>query len=698
MHVLILTGAVVWTQVCGTSFLGQIPASAPSGHRPVQRLHSGCQPTLYTIPIVFHVIHSGGADSLSLSVIEEQMQRLFEDFRALPQTWGHTPLGADLQISFELATRDPQGNPTTGVVYWRYDQPPLSWASPNFCVNDDWALKNATGWPRDKYLNVWVVPAICGFSGDCNDCQGIAGYAYYPDVWDPVLYGSVVATQFIGGRLTGRGGRTLVHEFGHNLGLAHPFDGGCGTADCENSGDLVCDTPPTAQENFDIKRQNTCSTDTPDRPDNAANFMDYVSDASMTHFTNGQRLRAWAFLDDPSSRDYPLHQSAALATAGVGPYGRVRSYFWAEHRRILPNTPITFYSTFQGAPHQVIWDFSGGQSSNPYDFCPTVQFPTAGTYTITLIAENAAGARDTLTRQAYIQVEDSLWALPYNVDFESDLSTYGLTVENPDGRRTWERWKGWQTLSGGAYGRSTYSLRFPSFAYGFYGELDQLITPALDFRLDSGLVPYLSFTYWYRPLDWGNAGSPPLLYTDTLRIWASPDGGSHWVLLYEKGGLDLCTHPAGAHVIRGGIPYQISLPDTTFWQQDTLRLDSLGGLAGVRLRFEAQTGWGNNLYLDDIVVSAGTPPPDTTQTLSHSSPTVLEGHISGSTLYVTALRPVSVQLEIYNHLGQLMEARALYLDSSKHALPLPSDLPAGLYRVRLTAAGTPLVWLWAHFE
>ncbi|GIV25652.1 MAG: hypothetical protein KatS3mg026_1344 [Bacteroidia bacterium] len=27
------------------------------------------------------------------------------------------------EIEFSLATKDPSGNPTTGVVYWRYDQP-----------------------------------------------------------------------------------------------------------------------------------------------------------------------------------------------------------------------------------------------------------------------------------------------------------------------------------------------------------------------------------------------------------------------------------------------------------------------------------------------------------------------------------------------------------------------------------------------
>jgi hypothetical protein len=275
------------------------------------------------------------------------MQRLFEDFLALPQTIGYTPWGANTAISFELATKDPQGNATTGIIYWRYDQPPLSWSRPGLCITDEYAMKQSTGWPRDRYLNVWVVPAICGFSGDCNDCSGIAGYAYYPDIGDPILYGSVVGAAFIGGRLTGRGGRTLVHELGHNLALAHTFDGGCGNTDCLNSGDLVCDTPPTGQENFGLRRQNTCTTDTPDRPDNPTNYMDYVDDASMTHFTPGQVERAQAFIEDPLSRLYPLADVSNHPLTGVGPYGPVRVYFWSPARRVLTNTPVRFYSQAQ---------------------------------------------------------------------------------------------------------------------------------------------------------------------------------------------------------------------------------------------------------------------------------------------------------------------------------------------------------------
>ncbi len=655
-----------------------------------------CAGPRYTIPLVFHVIHSGGTDSLPASVIADQMQRVFEDFMTLPQTLGHTPWGANMEISFELATKDPQGLPTTGIVYWRYDQPPLNWSRPALCIEDDHAMKLATGWPRDRYLNVWVVPAICGFSGDCNDCQGIAGYAYYPDVWDPVLFGSVVGAAFIGGRLSGRGGRTLVHELGHNLGLAHPFDGGCGNSDCLQSGDLVCDTPPTAQENFSLRRQNTCTNDQPDRPDNPANYMDYVDDASMTHFTPGQVERARSFIEDPFTVLYPLPDVSTQALTGIGPYGPVNVYFWAPSRRVLVGTPVKFYSRAQGAPHLYTWDFGGGYSLTPTDPCPVAVFATPGQYTITLTAENASGYKDTLIRTNYIIVEDSIWPLPYRVDFEGNFPPPGLTIENPDGRRTWERWAGWGGRPGGAFGASAQSARFPAFVYGFYGEKDYLITPALDFRVDSGQSIQLSFTRWYVPLDWGSSASAPLLYTDTLRIWASQDGGGSWELIYEKGGIDLSTHPAGAITVRGSLAASLSLPDSTFWRRDTIDLSRFKGIRGVRLRIEGQTGWGNNLYLDDILVERYTPPPDTIDTLQSltapSNPQI-KAYLQGSTLRVFSSEPQEVTIEVYDMQGRLLERKKRWVGADGVAEPILVDRASTVYgvMVRPERKGPPVI-------
>lgn len=97
-------------------------------------------------------------------------------------------------------------------------------------------------------------------------------------------------------------GRTLTHELGHFFNLAHTFQG-CDGANCNTSGDKVCDTPSTNQPRYDCN-----AADSP--PDQAVsgvpvstcgelqltmNYMDYVQDACMYMFTAGQatRMLAW---------------------------------------------------------------------------------------------------------------------------------------------------------------------------------------------------------------------------------------------------------------------------------------------------------------------------------------------------------------------------------------------------------------------
>lgn len=648
---------------------------------------TSCHPVAsYTIPIVFHVIHSGGADSVSAEEIADQMERLFEDFRRIPGSLGFTPKGVDMDIDFSLATLDPNGQPTTGIVYWRYDAPPLNWSQPGLCITDEEAMKAATAWPQDKYLNIWVVPAICGFFGDCADCSGIAGYAYYPDVGAP-WYGAVVAAQFIGGRLSGRGGRTLVHEVGHNLGLAHPFEGGCGTSDCYTSGDEVCDTPPTAQENFSVRRQNTCSTDTPDLPDDPRNFMDYVDDASMSHFTRGQRERAENFLLSPTSSLWPLYEPMNLMQTGTGPYGRVKVHFWAEARRVLVGTPVRFHAVASGAPSQFWWDFGGGVADDSLSPCPTVTFPAPGSYAVRLIAQNASGARDTLLRAGYITVEDSIWSLPLVQGWETlPFPPAGFSIENLDqaqgGSRTWERW-GSTSIAYGAYGQSNYTLRMPFFAYSRYGERDYILTPALDFRVDSTYRIQLRFAVSYACLDWGGGSSLPALYTDTLRVWASPDGGGRWELLYERGGADLSTYSGGCRQVRGSLSGTTHLPTPNAWRTDTVDLTSYRGLVGVRLRFEGVCGFGNTLYLDDLVIDTVAAPqlPMGVYNASFSA------HAAGEGLQLHLAYPQSLYFVAYTALGQQVWQDTRDFSAGMHTLPLPA-LPAGMYIMAVRSVET----------
>ncbi|NNC82474.1 MAG: zinc metalloprotease, partial [Flavobacteriales bacterium] len=247
--------------------------------------------TVYTIPVVVHIMHTGEAEGVGTNISDAQIQSaidaLNEDFRRMPGTNGFGS-GVDVEMEFCLASRDPQGNPTNGIN--RVDASVVTnYATEGMSIGQgsgasETAVKALSIWDRDDYYNIWIVNEI----EDNDGGAGIQGFAYFPSS-SASKDGAVILYNAFGtvGNLKTYTNlnRTATHEIGHAFFLYHTFQGNsCSETDCSLQGDQVCDTPPTVSST-------SCNTPACSGSQQVENYMDYTGEDCMNMFTQGQKDR-----------------------------------------------------------------------------------------------------------------------------------------------------------------------------------------------------------------------------------------------------------------------------------------------------------------------------------------------------------------------------------------------------------------------
>lgn len=322
-----------------------------------------------TLPIVFHVVHTGSASETNISEeqILSQLDVLNEEFE-------------DSKIQFCMAARDPEGNPTNGIT--RTD---LS-SNNEYLINgisnglgsgaDQFQVKYESGcWNPDEYLNYYVVSEINGNDGG----NGVQGFAYLGPTND--CRDGVVCLYNVTGTVgTLKPGRTLgftgVHEVGHYLSLYHTFSNSndCIETNCETQGDQVCDTPPTLS--------NTQCTN-PSCPDALTeNFMDYTVESCKDSFTVGQAER--------------MHEQLQTVRADL-----------VDNLSCVPvvdydvTAATAFYQEEWCTPYQDIWIDVVNQGTLPLDLVE-VQLYCNGNEYVEYIYDMEAGVESVLFEQVYV--------------------------------------------------------------------------------------------------------------------------------------------------------------------------------------------------------------------------------------------------------------------------------------------------------
>lgn len=517
---------------------------------------------VYIIPVVFHILHENGPENISNAAIEDAMRILNEDFMKWnADTANVAPAFKNIigkaNIEFRLARLDPQGKPHTGID--RIFTTLTNNAGENSKLNP---------WPRNTYMNVWVVKTI--------GSSGVAGYTYTPSGanWQPNRDGIILLYNYFGSIRTGSPtrSRTLTHEVGHWLNLAHPWGGSNNpglSSNC-NTDDDVFDTPNTIGWQSCNLSGTTCGS-----LDNVQNYMEYSYCSNM--FTKGQVTRMRAALNSGVAERNALVSYNNNKKAGV--LDLKSAHFEVSDQIVCAGHYVHFTDKSAYDATAWEWTFEGGYPETSALPHPSIHYQYPGTYKVTLKATGSSGSSAVVSRHHYIRVNSNVGRhIPFIEPFEEPTESVAPAwiVENEDNDPIfWERTNNGR--SGAGY--------FLANRSRYYGQLDALISPAID--ISNIQNPVLQFKIAYTRQQASN--------NDVLRVFFSNDCGKSWSLRYTNMGSNLETAPATtSEFVPSGDSQWRTISINNFISSDFTE--------NFLVKIEVENRGGNHVYIDDFVV------------------------------------------------------------------------------------------------
>ncbi|TXC85305.1 M43 family zinc metalloprotease [Luteibaculum oceani] len=617
------------------------------------------------IPVVFHIFHKFGPENISESQVRNQITVLNNDFLARAPKLENVveqfkPIIGNTEVEFRIATKDPDGNCTNGIIRY-YD--PNTYYSNRSPIQQ---LKRDHGWPSNKYLNVYVVGSIePGANGGV-----IAGYAQFPGQ-NPATDGIVCGHNYIGsiGTSSESNAGTTSHEVGHWFSLFHTW-GNCASAGDASRGcncdDGVADTPVT------IGYPSTCDLGgtSCNSLDNVQNIMDYSSCA--VNFTQGQSNRMRASLQSDNSRKNLYTASNLQATGADYAIETPPTTLCVAEMEFNDNVNYCLgesISFIDRSFHKITartWTFEDGEPATSTAYNPSVTFSTGGLKTVTLTVTNGVDTLST-TREIKINGGGERGGFPFSDDIENvDLNTLDdYEVINDKGNVGW-------TLSNVSLNGGSKSLYIRNYTASSDEGEDILFSNTIDLSGAAGGDAVFFFDLAFARRSATNR--------DKLTVSFTNDCGETW---YSAGSLGFTKIVTAGTMTSEFTP---TSPDQwakkSFVIPDEMKTDNFQ----FRLTFEA--GGGNNIFVDNIGIA---------QTVGIAENGLLDLGVSlypnpatkSTTLEVALANDLDVKVELLNLVGkrikQVFEG-SLTTTSNTVDIDL-SDVSNGAYLVRLTSDG-----------
>jgi len=534
------------------------------------------------IPVVIHVLHNNGPENISDEDAIAGLEKMNLDFANANADRDEVveafqSIVDDMEIEFRLATIDPDGNCTNGIIRHQVSDP--------YFNNNRGAIEAAKTqfhWDVDKYFNIYTLGSI-----GCTDGSCTLGYAYYPNVLDnPNFrnnYGFVAIYNNFIAPSTDRTSGVGTHEMGHALDLPHVWGNSNDAGLPENcaTDDDIADTPnTTGNRSVCNKSAVNCGS-----LDNVQNYMDYSF--CFANFTKGQKARMHAAIDT-----YLSNQTSATNLVETGTDYVSRDELTAlcevnfkvdasNEVVVCPGTEVSFTDESFHNPTSWNWTFEGGTPASSTEQNPQVVYNTAGSYAVSLEISNTSGTL-TRTQSKVVKVTENLGQiLPILESFEpyTSLDDQSLLITtNREGNNGFEI-----TQVAGATGEQ--SIFLENFGEG-NGNLDVLTSNIVDLS-NYNLATDLKFTFKYAFTGIND------IHVDKLDVAYSDDCGITWKTRKTITGTALQTvEPTSSQFIP-------SSPSD--WKEASVTMIGFTINDNFRFRFTfSSSANGNNLYIDDI--------------------------------------------------------------------------------------------------
>ena len=525
---------------------------------------------LYTIPVVFHVIHDNGPENISNEQIFDAMEVLNRDFRLMNSDTaqivaGFVDIAADVDVEFRLAKRDPSGNCHSGI---NRIQSELTYEGTN-------EMKQLINWPRESYMNVYV----------CAEAAGAAGYTNYPSEWGANTDGIVLKHEYVGSMGTSNPyrSRTLTHECGHWLNLPHTWGSSNNPNEADNCqvDDGVEDTPLClgSPVGFCDLERTTCGS-----LDNVQNYMEYSYCSRM--YTLGQRARMRAALNSNVADRNQLWTPNNLNQTGVFEDELLCSAEFAVDRiEVCIGEEIQFTDQSFFGVEAWSWDFGDGTvlagSVDSLHRNPIHQYAEAGEFEVYLTVSNTNGAITSLDPVVITVMDNGMLPGAWQESFEAGIGPWAddqWDVQSLSGYP-------WQIRSTTGYtgARSLYVRNRNNES----GDITRITSST--YNAEDMAAVMIGYKYAYSHRATGETD-------DRLKLQVSRDCGETWnTRQFHRGLIDLATAPD-----HGGNFYP-SGPEEWAGHIEEVG-NELYMVPNLRVRFEFESKGGNNVFLDDINV------------------------------------------------------------------------------------------------